>query len=60
VAPEAAEGVLAAMRTRAYGAEAAVIGEVTEAGRTTVRVRGVFGSERLLEMPTGELLPRIC
>ncbi len=60
VAPEAADSVLAAMRASEYGAEAAAIGEVLDAGRGRVRVRGAFGAERTLDMPSGELLPRIC
>jgi hydrogenase expression/formation protein HypE len=60
VAPEAAEAVLAAMRQHPLGAEAAVIGTVAAepAGRVLLRTR--IGGTRLVDMLTGEMLPRIC
>lgn len=60
VAPEVAAAVLAAMRAHPLGREAAVVGEVTQgpAGRVTVRSR--VGGTRLLDMMSGEQLPRIC
>lgn len=60
VAPEVADAVLAAMRAHPLGREAAVVGEVTQgpAGRVTVRSR--VGGTRLLDMMSGEQLPRIC
>jgi hydrogenase expression/formation protein HypE len=58
--PEAAaERALDAMRAHALGAEAAVIGR-TGAGRPRVVVRTRAGARRLLLLPAGELLPRIC
>jgi hydrogenase expression/formation protein HypE len=60
VAPEAAEAVLAAMRQHPLGAEAAVIGTVAAepAGRVLLHTR--IGGTRLVDMLTGEMLPRIC
>jgi hydrogenase expression/formation protein HypE len=60
VAPEAAEAVLAAMRRHPLGTEAAVIGTVAAepAGRVLLRTR--IGGTRLVDMLTGEMLPRIC
>ncbi|MBL9089524.1 MAG: hydrogenase expression/formation protein HypE [Planctomycetia bacterium] len=60
VAPDVADAVLAAMRGHPLGREAAVVGEVTRgpAGRVTVRSR--VGGTRLLDMMSGEQLPRIC
>jgi len=62
VAPEGAEAALAAMRSHPLGREAAAIGEVLPAPargpRVTLRTR--IGGERVLEMPYGEDLPRIC
>ena len=62
VPAEQAEAALAAMRANAYGAEAAIIGEVREAqpGTHTVRLQTPFGSTRILDMLVGEQLPRIC
>ena len=60
VAPEAAEAILAAMRRHPLGAEAAIIGTVAAepAGRVLLRTR--IGGTRLVDMLTGEMLPRIC
>jgi hydrogenase expression/formation protein HypE len=63
VAPaDEAETVLRAMRRHPLGREAAVIGEVLEGTargpRVTLRTR--IGGDRVLEMPYGEDLPRIC
>jgi hydrogenase expression/formation protein HypE len=60
VAREAAEAALEAMRSHPYGREAAIVGEVLagKAGRVTMRSR--IGGERIVEMLSGEQLPRIC
>ena len=61
-AGEAADA-LRAMRSNRYGADAAIIGEVTEPatpGSHTVRLQTPFGSTRILDMLVGEQLPRIC
>lgn len=63
VPADEADAALAAMRANAYGADAAVIGEVCEPsqpGSHTVRLRTPFGSTRILDMLVGEQLPRIC
>ena len=60
VVPESEVGaVLAAMHATEAGREAAVIGRVTgKAG--TVAMRTALGAVRLVDMPQGELVPRIC
>ncbi len=60
VAQEAAEHVLAAMRNSPLGQEAAIIGEVIEdhPGRVTMRSR--IGGMRVVDVLSGEQLPRIC
>ncbi len=60
VAPEASERVLVALRAHPYGRDAAVIGAVTAAHPGRVALRTPFGTRRVLDMPAGELLPRIC
>lgn len=55
-----ARKVLTAMRKHPLGADAAVIGRVDSSGKPRVYVRTVLGSRRILTMPTGEQLPRIC
>jgi hydrogenase expression/formation protein HypE len=57
---EAADAVLAAMRTHPAGANAAIIGEVIERPAGLVVMQTVFGGERIVDMPIGEQLPRIC
>jgi hydrogenase expression/formation protein HypE len=60
VAPDAADAVLAAMRSLPEGAEACCIGEVTAAGTGRLRLRTAIGGVRAIEMLAGEQLPRIC
>jgi len=59
--PEAqAEKVLDVMRKNEYGKEAAIIGHVTEEHPGMVVAKTVIGSSRVVDLPAGELLPRIC
>ncbi len=60
VAPEDADAVLAAMRAHEYGAEAVVIGECVEAHPGMVVTRTGLGGTRVVDVPIGEQLPRIC
>lgn len=60
VAPEACEEVLAVMKSHPLAAEARVIGEVVATHSGMVRLRTVLGGSRLVEMMSGEQLPRIC
>ncbi|MCS6845941.1 MAG: hydrogenase expression/formation protein HypE [Caldilineales bacterium] len=60
VAPEAAEAVLAAMRRHPLGRQAALIGEVVDAHPGKVFLRSRIGGLRVVDMISGEQLPRIC
>ncbi len=62
VAAQDAGRVLEVMRSHSLGSEATVIGRVeTAAGeRPRVFARTILGSRRILSMPSGEQLPRIC
>lgn len=60
VAPEVAEDVLAAMRAHELGADAAVVGTVGDGKAGRVSARTPLGTSRLIDLPAGELLPRIC
>lgn len=60
VAPEAAEAILAAMHKHELGADAAVIGEVTERYPGKLTLRTAFGGSRVLQKLSGTQLPRIC
>jgi hydrogenase expression/formation protein HypE len=58
--PEHADAVLEAMRAHPYGAQAAIIGEVTAEHPSVVLARTRIGARRVVDLPAGELLPRIC
>jgi hydrogenase expression/formation protein HypE len=60
VAPEAAERILAGMRSDPRGIDAAIIGTVGDQGAGLVTMRTAFGSTRIVGMLAGEQLPRIC
>lgn len=55
---ESAEHVLAQLRSHPLGQDAAIIGEVVE--RKGVRLAGLYGVKRILDLPHAEPLPRIC
>jgi hydrogenase expression/formation protein HypE len=60
VAPEDAEMVLAVMGSHALGREACVIGEVVGEHPGRVVLETGIGGTRIVDMLSGEQLPRIC
>lgn len=60
VAPEAADAALAALRKHPFGREAARVGEVVSDHAGTVVLRSRIGGRRVVDLLTGEQLPRIC
>ncbi len=60
VAPADAESVLAKMKQNKYGARATIIGEVVAEHPGQVVMKTSLGASRIVDMPVGELLPRIC
>jgi len=60
VAPADAEKALALLRSQPAGREAAVIGRATEHRPGQVVLNTEVGGRRLLDMPLGDPLPRIC
>ncbi|MBI5841812.1 MAG: hydrogenase expression/formation protein HypE [Chloroflexi bacterium] len=59
--PEAhAEKVLAAMQKHEYGKNAAIIGRVVDEHKGMVVAKTAIGGSRVVDLPAGELLPRIC
>jgi hydrogenase expression/formation protein HypE len=60
VDPVDADQVLAQMRKNGYGRDAALIGEVIREHPLKVIMKTRLGSSRMLDMLSGELLPRIC
>jgi len=57
---EHADAVLAAMRAHPLGADATVIGETVQAHPGMVVARTGLGGTRVVDLPIGEQLPRIC
>ena len=60
VSPESAGKVLDAMRRHPLGREAVRIGRVTSEHPGRVVLRTAVGGHRILELPMGAQLPRIC
>jgi len=60
VSPQASEAALEAMRSHPLGREAAIIGQVVEQHPGTVVLRSRVGGKRVVDMLSGEQLPRIC
>lgn len=60
VEESAAEAILARMKSNRNGKNAAIIGRIRSEHPGRVVVRTAFGSSRILDMLSGELLPRIC
>jgi len=60
VASENSERALAMMRAHPHGSGAALIGRVGDVGDPEVVLRSAIGTRRILDMLSGEQLPRIC
>ena len=60
VPADQAEKALAEMQNDPLGKDACIIGEVTNARPGTVIMQTPIGGERIIDMLTGEQLPRIC
>jgi len=60
VPPEEADAALAALKANKYGADAAIIGEVTAEPPGIVVLQTGFGGTRIVDMLVGDPLPRIC
>ncbi|MAG21663.1 MAG: hydrogenase expression/formation protein HypE [Candidatus Marinimicrobia bacterium] len=60
VAPQAAKSVLATMQKHEFGKDAVIIGEVVSGHPGIVTMKTGLGAQRIVDMPVGEQLPRIC
>ena len=60
VAPADAERILDRMKQNKYGNRAAIIGDVVNVHPGQVVMKTSLGASRIVDMPVGELLPRIC
>ncbi len=57
---DAAEGLLSVIRKKPIGKNANIIGEVIESPQGKVLLKTKIGGTRMLDMLSGEQLPRIC
>jgi hydrogenase expression/formation protein HypE len=55
-----ADAVLAAMKKNPSGKDSVIIGEVVEEPRAKVLMKTLIGGTRIVDMLSGEQLPRIC
>lgn len=60
VAPEAADAALERLRSHPLGERAAIVGEVVEEHPGKVVLQSRIGGTRVVDMLSGEQLPRIC
>jgi hydrogenase expression/formation protein HypE len=60
VSRQDADKILHAMHSTRYGEDAILIGEVQVEPKNRVLMRTALGSTRVVDIPTGEILPRIC
>ena len=60
VPAESADKIIAAMKNFEYGKNSAIIGEIVENYPGKVGLRTKFGGVRIVDMPIGNLVPRIC
>jgi hydrogenase expression/formation protein HypE len=60
VAANDAERALKILRADTVSSQAAIIGKVAEKSAPLVTLRSAIGASRILDMPSGEQLPRIC
>jgi hydrogenase expression/formation protein HypE len=60
IAAKDAERALQIMNRHAVGTGSAVIGSVAASAAPLVTLKSAIGANRILDMPSGEQLPRIC
>jgi hydrogenase expression/formation protein HypE len=60
LAADKADEILKIMRGHEYGQEAAIIGQVVAEHPGLVTAQTLIGGKRVVDLPPGELLPRIC
>lgn len=60
VVPDEAEKILSAMKNHPLGKDSAIIGEVVNDYPGTVVMKSKIGGSRVVDMLSGEQLPRIC
>jgi len=60
VPPASAATALEILRSHEVSVESQIIGYVTDDPKGLVAIHTVIGTDRIVDMPSGEILPRIC
>lgn len=61
IAPEnQAANILKAMKQHPEGRNSMIIGKITDEPKAGVIMETAIGTKRIVDMPSGEQLPRIC
>lgn len=60
VRPYAADKVISIMKKNSYGRDCAVIGEIENNNKKIVTLKTSVGGTRIITIPAGDQLPRIC
>lgn len=60
VKPDSAQRVVEIIRSHPFGSDAVIIGEVGDAGSDRVTFKTAIGGNRIIAIPAGDQLPRIC
>ena len=60
VPEDEADAALAAMKSDPHGKDAVLLGETTDKAPGQVGLRTTIGGIRIVDMPVGNLVPRIC
>jgi len=60
VAPESTEIVLGLLKQHPLGSDACVIGKIVEEPKGLVYLKTTLSTKRIIDLPVGDLLPRIC
>ena len=60
VPEDEADAALAAMKSDPHGKDAVILGETTDKAPGQVGLRTTIGGIRIVDMPVGNLVPRIC
>jgi len=60
IPPQDADKALSIIQKEPFGKNAAIIGEIIETNNNMVLMTTAIGGKRIVDMPVGEQLPRIC
>lgn len=60
VTADKADGILSVLKKDKNGGNAAIVGEITDQHPGKVVMQSIIGGKRIVDMLSGEMLPRIC